>query len=72
MVIDGVNGYIVKPGDEIGLANRIMNLYRNRELRMTLGKNNRSKIEKYFTIEKMVNEHKKLYYDLINENLHDV
>jgi glycosyltransferase involved in cell wall biosynthesis len=63
-VIDGVNGYIVPPADPDALAAAIITLLSDDETRRRFGGSGRRRVEEYFTLEKMVGKHEKLYEDL--------
>jgi len=49
MVIDGFNGYIVKPHDIEQLSDRVLKLINDDKLRIKMGKAGRKLYEKYFT-----------------------
>lgn len=53
-VIDGLNGFIVDPGRPDQIAEKIMLLMQNAELRMKMGQESRRLYEEKFTGEKMV------------------
>jgi glycosyltransferase involved in cell wall biosynthesis len=57
-------GLLVPSRDANGLARAIVKLLDNRELADTLGWNARSKVEKKFSVEKMLGETEKLYQSL--------
>ena len=48
VVINGSNGYLVPAKDSVALANALMKLCQNEELRVEMGKKGRKLIEKYF------------------------
>lgn len=50
---DGVTGIVVRPGDEIALANAMMNLMDNNKLRADMGLNARNRAVKLFDQEKI-------------------
>ncbi|MBR6012847.1 MAG: glycosyltransferase [Selenomonadaceae bacterium] len=47
MIIDGVNGFLVKPGDVETMAQKIILILQNPELRQTLSKNAPDTVQKY-------------------------
>ena len=47
-VEDGVNGYLVEPGDVNQLADRLSRLLANSDLRTEMGKRNRRRVEQGF------------------------
>jgi len=53
-VIDGTTGFIVPPGNPELLAERILFLYKNKEIRERMGRNARARVEEFFRLEKMV------------------
>jgi glycosyltransferase involved in cell wall biosynthesis len=57
-------GLLVPSRDANGLARAIVKLLDNRELAGTLAWNARSKVEKKFSVEKMLGETEKLYQSL--------
>jgi len=66
IVKKGETGIIVPPGDSLILAQAILELLKNSDLREQMG-NKAKKVIDIFTIEKMVQEHEKLYQKLCNE-----
>lgn len=50
LVEDGVNGYLVPPGDAVSLAENIEKLLNNHKLRAAFGTSGRAKVEKDFNI----------------------
>ncbi|MBD3232006.1 glycosyltransferase [Candidatus Dependentiae bacterium] len=61
LVIDGDNGFLIKPGDAEMLAERIITLLENKELSLYFGKRNREKICKDYNIDFTVNKIEELY-----------
>jgi len=61
---NGVSGYIVPPRDAGALAEALLRLYQNPELRHVMGKQARLRIEKHFTIPKMISEMEQFYLAL--------
>jgi glycosyltransferase involved in cell wall biosynthesis len=55
-VEDGTNGLLVPPGDDAALAGAIGRLLVDRDLAMTMGRNARARVEKEFSVSRMVNE----------------
>jgi len=66
-VIDGKTGILVPPKNPEALANAIIKLLKNPKLREKMGKAGRKRVEKYFTIKKMVKEYEKVYDELIKK-----
>jgi glycosyltransferase involved in cell wall biosynthesis len=48
VIEEGVNGYLIKPGDYYGLAEKISVLAKDRQLRQIMGKNNAEKIRREY------------------------
>lgn len=65
-VIDGYNGYIVKPKDPAQLAAAIKRLIDNSELRRKMGRNAREFAVQRFDIEDVIKVHLKIYHDLLS------
>jgi len=61
VVIDDYTGYLVKPFDSSGLADRIAHLLENEELRNKLGENGRKHVDPNFRAEKMVADIAEVY-----------
>jgi glycosyltransferase involved in cell wall biosynthesis len=66
LMIEGVTGYLLKPGDSNMLAERINELLNNAELREKMGLNGRKQIEKNFSIDRMAEEYLKIYRQVCN------
>jgi len=56
IVIDGYNGFLVKPKSVSGLVDAISTLLKDEELCTKMGRNGRKLVEKYFTQEKIAKE----------------
>lgn len=65
VVVDEVTGFLVAPRDAEGLAERILTLLKDENLRKRMGSTGRRRIEEKFTIERMVSETEKLYEGLL-------
>ena len=65
LIKHGKNGFLVKPGDIKSLEKFIKVLYRNPNLRKSMGLFGRKLVEKEFTVDKMVNETLKVYESLL-------
>ena len=59
------NGILIEPGDAKNLALALEKLINDKNLRESMGRNNREKIEKTFNIEIMLNKIINLYNNLI-------
>lgn len=65
IVVDGVTGYLVPPGDVEILASRILSLLRDGEKAKELGKNARERVETRFTLEGMIKDLLEVYDELL-------
>ena len=64
-VEDGVTGFLIAPGDSAALAEKILLLARNRELRVKLGEAARVRVETVFSIEENVRKTEQVYRELL-------
>jgi glycosyltransferase involved in cell wall biosynthesis len=71
VVVDGVTGYLVPPRDPEQLAQKIIELLENPELRIRFGKAGREKVQKFFSAERMIQDYERLYEELL-ENTSNV
>jgi len=68
VVIPDETGYLVRPGDSVGLADAIARLLDDPELRTRMGAAGRRKVDPAFRAETMVNEISKVYKKLVNKH----
>ena len=61
VVEDGVTGILCKSGDYQEIAQSIISLINEEEKAIQMGRLGRKRVEKYFTIEKMVGELERIY-----------
>lgn len=66
VVDDGVNGFLVPPRDPEALAQRILSLLHDPELRGRIGGQARCKAESHFDIRGMTDKMASIYLDLLN------
>ncbi len=64
-VVDGYNGFLIKPKDPNAIAERILYLYDHPELAKRMGKRGREIAEKKFDINKRINKIIKIYKEII-------
>lgn len=64
-VVDGENGFLIRPKDVDALTEKLDLLLTNRELRQKMGKAARAYAEKYFDINEVINRHLAIYNELI-------
>ncbi|MCX5839549.1 MAG: glycosyltransferase family 4 protein [Deltaproteobacteria bacterium] len=65
-VEEGVSGFVVTPGDTVMLADRMIHLGRDKELRREFGKAARSRVETLFTVEENVTKTEQVYEGLLD------
>lgn len=65
VIEEGINGFLIKPGNVGALTEKIEILIKDRILREKIGKNNREKIEKEYSMDKQVEKYKKIYNTLL-------
>lgn len=65
-VVDGYNGFLIKPKDVDALTAKLDLLISDKVLRKQMGLNSRKYAEKYFSIEDVVKKHLAIYQELIN------
>ncbi|MGA3206894.1 MAG: glycosyltransferase [Syntrophales bacterium] len=65
-ITDGVEGILVPPRKPIALAAAINKVIENREFARSLGLAARKRVEKEFTVEKMINETEDVYHSLLD------
>jgi len=64
-VSDGVEGFLVPPGDVAALEDRLQRLLSNKALRRQMGEAARRKVERLFSAEVVVPQLEALYSELI-------
>lgn len=65
-VADGVEGFLVQPGDVPALAERLGRLLNDADLRQRMGAAARQKMEMHFSVERIVPEIENIYRELLN------
>lgn len=63
---DGKTGFLVEPGDWQAMAQRIVQLLKDRTLAERMGQAGREKVRRQYTIEQMVRQHEALFERLLN------
>jgi len=69
IVIDGETGILVPPKDPDALAEALIKLLRNPALAREMGRKGRKRLEKEFSVERMITETERVYDSLIKEEL---
>jgi glycosyltransferase involved in cell wall biosynthesis len=67
VVLDGETGVLVPPGDAVALADALAGLADAPDLARRLGEAGRERLQKHFSIEKMVGDTETLYRELLEE-----
>ena len=67
LVEDSVTGFLVSPGDTQALAQAIIRLLKDKELRVRMGEAGKRKIDDSFSAQKMVKEITNLYEELLKD-----
>ncbi len=67
-VEDGKSGFLINPKDAIGLKEKILNLYNNKDLREKLGDYGHQRVETYFNWQKNALSYKELLNQAIKEH----
>ncbi len=67
-VVDGVTGYLIPPADPQALAEKIIHLVKEPNLRERMGKKGRERVEKNFDSQQMLEKYLRLYSSLVPEN----
>jgi glycosyltransferase involved in cell wall biosynthesis len=65
VVRDGLDGYLVEPGDVEGAARRIAGLARDGALRERLGASGRERVHRRYSVERLVEDVDRLYRSLL-------
>lgn len=68
LIDDGVNGLIFEPGDEKQLAQHLLTLSQNRELRETFGERIYEKASREFSIDRMVEHQLEIYESILKRD----
>ena len=68
LVLDGITGYVVPPGDATALFNRLGILCDDRAMRLKMGVLGRKRVESEFTVDKMAIKLETLYQDLLSRH----
>ena len=67
-VVDRVNGFLVPPRDPAAIADKILLLLRNEDLRRRMGQASRERFLKYYTLDRWANDMARVFREVLNED----
>lgn len=67
IIEDGVTGFLVPPGMPSAISERVLRLLKDPSLARSMGERGRAKVEREFTIDRMVGEFHALYQELLEQ-----
>jgi glycosyltransferase involved in cell wall biosynthesis len=67
LIDDGGTGFLVAAGDDEALADKIIYLLENRDVSASMGRSGHEKVQKLFSVDRMVSETTSLYQTLLAE-----
>ncbi len=67
LVADGKNGFVTRSGQAEDIAQAILKLYRDPELRLAMGKASQERIDKEFNSRKTIKQTLRLYKEVMQE-----
>ena len=70
IIEDGLNGYLVPVADSTRLAEKILYVFDNLDKQENVIREAREKIEKKFSVNKMIKNYEKLFYSIYEDNTH--
>lgn len=68
VIEDGVNGFLVPPEDEINLEKKLRFLIENPDICKKMGLKGKQKVFQEFSVEKMVTEIERLYFNILGKS----
>jgi len=68
VIVDGETGFLIRPKDPIMLSDRVIQLYKNPELRKRLGNEGRKLVEEEYSEEAMLDRIEELYHQLFQRS----
>ncbi len=69
IVKDGVTGFLIKPGDIQQMANKILLLASDNDLRFSFAEESKKAIDETYTTEHMIKQHEQLYLSACNSSV---
>jgi glycosyltransferase involved in cell wall biosynthesis len=70
-VLDGVTGYLAKPGDQAGIAARVVELLQNRQKAAAMGRAGREHVVAHWSVQHMVEGYQELIAEIYREKTRD-
>jgi glycosyltransferase involved in cell wall biosynthesis len=67
VVKDGKNGFLIKPKDPVQIAEKVLLILNNRELKQKFLNNNKEEVEKY-SLDNVVEKLEKIYINILSKN----
>ncbi len=67
LIVDGESGFLVHPTDHKLFADRILNLLKNTELNLEIGRKARARVEQFFDIRNVVEQNIEFYNSIIEQ-----
>ena len=71
VIEEGINGFLINPGDYQALARRVVQLCRDEELRLQIGHTNRDKASRLYAQEVIFQELEAIYDQLVHSQQHN-
>ncbi|MEI6610843.1 MAG: glycosyltransferase family 4 protein, partial [Deltaproteobacteria bacterium] len=68
LIDDGKGGFLCPLGDVDAFADKIRYLAENSQLRREMGDYNRAKVEKMFTLDRMIGQYKELFEEVLSNH----
>jgi glycosyltransferase involved in cell wall biosynthesis len=68
LVVDGITGFIIPPGDKDALVRCISILYKDPKRRESMGIKARKRVEEYFTLDKMIRNTEGFYFNCLGSS----
>lgn len=68
LIEDGINGFLFKPGDHVGLASLIEQVLQDEELRESIANKAREKVKREYDWELVIDKYLRIYEECMNKN----
>lgn len=66
-VIDGYNGFVIRPNDIQAMARSIVTMYEDKEKRLAMGRSSRQLVLDKFSMKNMIGQHEEFYESIVNK-----